>query len=1535
MKRRRPIIIVIVSLILLPIVLLAGVLIALTIPSVQQKAAKTAARILSDKIGIETSVGHFSVGPPLDILLEDVFAGESPGDTLVFVGRMDVRLRINALPDSVAVRHLEIENLVAHTSDLIPSVKIDGYLGRMSAKVKPFNFKEMVFPVKDAVLEDADMTIDLTEDEDTGGESSSGGDSPALAVDIQEMSLKNVGFRLEPYDLRLNLGKADVDALIDLGESRYTVRSIDLADLDFGIGTFELPVGGFNGDAVVDLANSFISSDYLSVSVPELQAEARLRDTYLDLNEMRVNSVGEGSIKGAEFSLDAEYDIDDEAFTAELDLEKTDLARVLEMSGSELVIAGRVRASGLGIDPTDRKMSADVRVALDSCRFNGMDVSGIRLSANLDNGTVKGTMASPVHYSDSSITASLMLDSRFMVSDFLGKFPGIEMEADIEDIDAQFQGDTFKVSGLGLDFKTREGLCETAVDMPGIALEANLPAHALQIPSLLPTFSGVPETLPELDSLVAAFPGISASLEVEQNNPMREFLLKRGFDIKALSAALHSAGASRNLRVSLETPALDGEYRLPAISANLSADLSGSRMCATLSLNSEIKDGLMSVKGIDAGVDLNTVLSRDGDDLKVDGDLKLTNLVYDSKNIGEKNVFFNLRPDSEDSGRFVANAHLDDIPVELVKQFATIPEDIGIRGRVRTRATVSGLPGRISIFTGVKPVDVALEYLPYKVQLCLGDQEITMEDNRINLNGLSIIGADSTSVVLNGGLDLETMLLDIALKSDAFEPIKLPEDGPIPVYGKLLTSLEGGISGPVDSLLAMVDVKILPQTDITYPIDDKNMVQVSPSGLVRVGFDAKTGLSLGGRLDVPKGRIFFSPKLYPMMPFSVDKSSCIRFNGAIEDTELAISASQGAKATYKPVGEVSRMVDFITGVKVGGTLKKIDIGFYLDAPRDNEIRRELSEMSQEDREGLAAVLLATGMYASDSNEAAQMDGYALSSIVQSKLNAATANKLGHVVDLNFGVARGKHGRGIETTDYILNVSRSFFKDRLNVKLGGSVSDNAEVNKNSVSFLNNLSAEYKLDSAGAFKARLFSIKDYNNIVEGELYKSGIGVLFNKNIDSRRDSLDRSADLSVETNFVERSNKQWGPDAAISLTKNNLFSRGDVFTAKLKGAYYWNLDRKQLKDPSRNDTYLLGADFSLSFPNLQLGDWALKYIGQTSYRLGYLNQNISGDYGMHKLYAGADYSFRHSKYVTHSFSPLYLSIVLADRASENLSTNVGFVDLLKLFAGNEFIPSARYSFSYNNYRDKGRNVNTALDIQLRESANLISGIMAACGADFNEKNKLILGVNYDQFVKYQMELRNKFKLNDRFELATRAVVGAVISYGNSVVSPLSEAFSIGGPNSIRAFSPRSIGPGNFHNENFSSQIFHTGDLKLELNAELRFPIVWKLNGAVFVDAGNIWSQRSPEEYMSPEEIDALLKGFNLTTMYKCYIDPKTFLDQIALGTGAGLRLDYESIVIRLDLGVAVHAPFDTGRAGYYNIPNFWKDGLRLNFGIGYPF
>lgn len=155
----------------------------------------------------------------------------------------------------------------------------------------------------------------------------------------------------------------------------------------------------------------------------------------------------------------------------------------------------------------------------------------------------------------------------------------------------------------------------------------------------------------------------------------------------------------------------------------------------------------------------------------------------------------------------------------------------------------------------------------------------------------------------------------------------------------------------------------------------------------------------------------------------------------------------------------------------------------------------------------------------------------------------------------------------------------------------------------------------------------------------------------------------------------------------------------------------------------------------------------------------------------------------------------------------------------------------------------------------------------------------------------------------------MAGAIYSYGNARTSPYNEQFYIGGANSIRAFTIRSIGPGRYYqnsDNNKYAYIDRTGDLKFEANLEYRFPILGDLHGATFLDSGNIWLIRN-----DPDRPGGQLKW-------------GSFLKDLALGTGFGLRYDLTFIVIRFDVGIGLHLPYDTGKKGYYNIPKF-KDGM----------
>ena len=251
-------------------------------------------------------------------------------------------------------------------------------------------------------------------------------------------------------------------------------------------------------------------------------------------------------------------------------------------------------------------------------------------------------------------------------------------------------------------------------------------------------------------------------------------------------------------------------------------------------------------------------------------------------------------------------------------------------------------------------------------------------------------------------------------------------------------------------------------------------------------------------------------------------------------------------------------------------------------------------------------------------------------------------------------------------------------------------------------------------------------------------------------------------------------------------------------------------------------------------------------------------------------------------------------------------------------NQFIPS----ISYTNTYDRGttlRNPNRFYwQNTITAAGNLLSAAQWIFGNDRGEGKK-IFGNPYSQFLKLTSEMIVYRRLTERSQLAFRFMGGIGYAYGNSSVMPYSEQFYIGGANSIRAFTIRSLGPGSYHQESDNSTAYldQTGDIKLEGNVELRFKIMSSLNAALFVDAGNVWLLRGDEKRPGGE--------FKFSGL----------LDEIALGTGFGLRYDIGFIVIRADLGVALHTPYkNPDKSGYYNISKF-GDGIGFHLAIGYPF
>ena len=463
-------------------------------------------------------------------------------------------------------------------------------------------------------------------------------------------------------------------------------------------------------------------------------------------------------------------------------------------------------------------------------------------------------------------------------------------------------------------------------------------------------------------------------------------------------------------------------------------------------------------------------------------------------------------------------------------------------------------------------------------------------------------------------------------------------------------------------------------------------------------------------------------------------------------------------------------------------------------------------------------------------------------------------------------------------------------------------------------------------------------------KGDLYKQSVGELMQEGLASTnvfsslrinyvpRDSveagdtldivvnatLDKPYDAEFQGNLTGKTGGQIGPGASFSFSKRNAFRAAETLTLKVWGSYEWQTGANISGKRSLLNSYEYGLSGSLSYPRFRffgsLGrKLGRKFVSTTAFDLQARWQNRAGFFGRVSWSAGVNYTLQHKRNIKHEFSPLTITYDQLLHSTARFDSIVGANPALYVSMRDQFVPSMSYTFSWAGTPKHP----SALTVSFKEASALVSSIYAICGDSYSKEGKKLLGVPYAQFVKTTLQYTRQFPLTKRSLIATRAFGGIVYSYGNAKAAPYSELFSVGGANSIRAFGMRTIGPGAYHPEKSQySYVDQMGDFKLEVNAEYRFPIVGKLQGATFLDAGNVWLLRDSENQ----------PGGKFTF--------KDFGKQIALGTGVGIRYDLDFLVIRFDLGIGIHAPYDTGKRGYYNMPNFGKS-LGYHFAIGYPF
>lgn len=430
------------------------------------------------------------------------------------------------------------------------------------------------------------------------------------------------------------------------------------------------------------------------------------------------------------------------------------------------------------------------------------------------------------------------------------------------------------------------------------------------------------------------------------------------------------------------------------------------------------------------------------------------------------------------------------------------------------------------------------------------------------------------------------------------------------------------------------------------------------------------------------------------------------------------------------------------------------------------------------------------------------------------------------------------------------------------------------------------------------------------------------------------------IRAELQAVTKSNSFAGPHLALSFLNRNLFKGGESLKISANLGYEFQMGSGG-NLPGSNSLQL-GLTNDLIIPRLlfpvKFSKNFFKYdIPKTKISLGGDYLRRSQLFTLASLSTTFGYLWNANRYVSHEFNPISLNYVSLTDVTPEFQDILDKNPFLESSFDQEFISGLTYSFIYNGLID-GNKTNAFF---LNTNVDIAGNSMSLIGKEADDSDKKeVFGLEYAQYAKLDIDLRYHLRLGNQHVVATRLFAGYGHPYGNSDVMPFSKQYFSGGPYSVRAFRTRSLGPGTFNpaepdqipdeesnqenpddpNDEIENVGFRdqTGNIRFEANAEYRFPIVTYLNGAFFIDAGNVWTS------------DAQPETTNLTGDGSGKFE-SDFLNELGIGAGAGLRIDIQSFVIRFDLAFPMHDPRKP-------IGERWVNDFGspvFNFAIGYPF
>ncbi len=419
------------------------------------------------------------------------------------------------------------------------------------------------------------------------------------------------------------------------------------------------------------------------------------------------------------------------------------------------------------------------------------------------------------------------------------------------------------------------------------------------------------------------------------------------------------------------------------------------------------------------------------------------------------------------------------------------------------------------------------------------------------------------------------------------------------------------------------------------------------------------------------------------------------------------------------------------------------------------------------------------------------------------------------------------------------------------------------------------------------------------------------------------------IRLELQGVSKSNDLAGPVFNSSFRNRNLFRGAENFTLSLETGFETPLSGTA----AGLNSYEVGARAVLELPEFvtpfALEDVSTRFVPKTRIELGTRLLDRLQYFQMLSLDASFGYDWKETLTKEHVLNPVSFTLVHLAKRTPLFSALLTANPFLRRSYEEQFILGPNYTFTYNDQLESDRKNHLYFKGGIDLSGNLLylaQSLFAGRKAGPDNPFK-IFGTPYSQYARFDIDLRHYYHSTDQATtIASRLVAGVGLAYGNSSTMPYVKQFYIGGANSVRAFNARSLGPGSYKTpDSLAANGFfdEAGDIKLEANIEYRFPLVSILHGALFLDAGNIWLARD-----DPTRPGAKFSG-------------KTFLDEIAVGTGLGLRVDLSFFVLRFDLAFPLRIPYLpegerwVARQIAFGDPGWRKNNFVFNIAIGYPY